>query len=85
MARTNRRARPVVRGRRRTTRALLPMAVRPGDRFTDEEGRWEVVTKPTVFRHGKACEATVRAAGGSGAEKSVTWPAHEKITVTRAR
>jgi hypothetical protein len=59
------------------------MDVRPGDRFTDAEGTWQVVTHPAAFRDGKACEATVRAVGEPAREKAVTWAAHEKLSITR--
>ena len=65
------------------TRRMLPMDLRVGDRFTDEEGDWEIVTHPVAYRDGKAFEATVRPVDHPGSDKGVTWPAHERVTIRR--
>ncbi len=36
-----------------TTRGTLPMQLQPGDRFSDEEGEWEVIARPWTTRGGK--------------------------------
>lgn len=64
-------------------RHVLPVDLHVGDRFTDEEGDWEIVGHPAVFREGKAVKGLVRRVGQPGSDKEVTWPAHEKLAVRR--
>lgn len=71
------------RGVRPRTVRVLPMEVRIGDRFTDADGEWSVVTRPAVFHEGHLLSATVRRVDRPGVEKSVRWPAHEKLRVRR--
>ena len=37
---------PAAQREKRAIRGTLPMQLQPGDRFTDEEGEWEIVTHP---------------------------------------
>jgi hypothetical protein len=39
-------------------RETLQMELQPGDRFTAEEGEWEIVTHPWTTRGGKLVHAT---------------------------
>ena len=43
------------------TVSVLPMDIQIGDRFTDEEGEWEVVSHPATLTAPRAC---VRALNG---------------------
>jgi hypothetical protein len=53
------------------TASILPMDIQIGDRFTDEEGEWEVVSHPATL-HG-AKRAYVRGSDGSNHQRrSVT-------------
>jgi hypothetical protein len=50
------------------------MEIQIGDRFTDEEGEWEVVSHPVT--HGaKSLRARVRRTEPPADERDVTWPA----------
>jgi hypothetical protein len=41
------------------TRGTLPMELQLGDRFTDEEGEWEIVSRPRTTNAGKLVHAAV--------------------------
>ena len=45
------------------TISLLPMEIQIGDRFTEGEFEWEVVTHPAAFQGGKSLRARIRRAG----------------------
>jgi hypothetical protein len=56
------------------TVSVLPMEIQVGDRFTDEEGEWEVVSHPAAL-HGS---------GGRNSQRqsaTVTWPAHVRVEI----
>ncbi len=59
------------------------MQLRVGDRFTDEEGEWEVVGRPSTASGEKAVQALVRRVGDPTGERPMIWPAHEKLTIRR--
>ena len=54
---------------------LLPMEIRIGDRFTEGEHEWEVVTHPSAFQGGKSLRARIRRFGVPESETEMTWPA----------
>jgi hypothetical protein len=60
------------------------MQLQPGDRFTDEEGEWEVVTRPWTTRGGKLVHATVQQPGDPSTKRDKNWGAHERVSVKRA-
>ncbi len=64
--------------------SVLPMQLRVGDRFEDEEGEWEVVGRPSTAGGGKAVQALVRRFGDPTSERPMIWPAHEQLTIRRA-
>ena len=46
--------------------AILPMQLQVGDRFTDEEGDWEVTGRPYTTREGEVVHVTIqRTSSGS--------------------
>ena len=45
------------------TMSQLPMEIRIGDRFTEREYEWEVVTHPAGFQGGKSLRARIRRPG----------------------
>ena len=63
--------------------SVLPMEVQIGDRLTDEEGEWEVVTHPAALHGGKTLRASVQRPGQPATEREVTWPAHVRLDVRR--
>jgi hypothetical protein len=63
---------------RAATVSVLPMEIQVGDRFSDEEGEWEVVSHPATL-HGAKSLARVRRTDKAGAERDVTWPAHVRV------
>jgi hypothetical protein len=65
------------------TVSILPMEIQVGDRFTDEEGEWEVVSQPATLHGAKSLRARVRRADQAGDERDVTWPAHVRVEVRR--
>jgi len=46
-----------------TTTPVLPMQLQIGDRFTDEEGEWEIATRPWTTHGGKMIHASVQTPG----------------------
>jgi hypothetical protein len=42
------------------TASMLPMEIRIGDRFTDHEFEWEVVTHPAALHGGKSLRASAQ-------------------------
>jgi hypothetical protein len=66
-----------------STVSILPMQLQLGDRYTDETGEWEVVSRPVSFRGGKGVRARVQVPGRPDTEREDTWDAHQRITVRR--
>jgi hypothetical protein len=65
------------------TVSLLPMDIQIGDRFTDEEGEWEVMSHPATLHGAKSLRARVRRTEPSATERDVTWPAHVRVQIRR--
>jgi hypothetical protein len=65
------------------THSLLPMEIQIGDRFTDEEGEWEVVSHPATLHGAKSLRARVRRVEQPATERDVTWPAHVTVDIRR--
>lgn len=51
---------------KKAPRPILPMQLQVGDRFTDEEGKREVISRPWVIRGGKMAHAMVQRDGDPG-------------------
>jgi hypothetical protein len=64
--------------------SILPMQLQVGDRYSDETGEWEVVSRPVSFRGGKSVRARVQVPRRPDTEREATWEAHQRITVRRA-
>jgi hypothetical protein len=64
---------------------MLPMEIQIGDRFTEHEFEWEVVTRPAILHGGKSLRARIQRPGLSESEREVTWPAHERVEIRRPR
>jgi hypothetical protein len=64
--------------------SILPREIQIGDRFTDEEGRWEVVSHPATLHGAKTLRAHVRRVDEPAIERDVTWPAHVRVEIRRA-
>jgi hypothetical protein len=65
------------------TPPLLPMEIRIGDRFMDQDLEWEVVTRPASLHGGKSLRATVQRPGLPESEREITWAAHERVNIRR--
>ena len=65
------------------TDSMLPMEIQVGDRFTDHEFEWEVVTHPAALHGGKSLRARIRRPGLPETERDMTWPAHVRIKISR--
>jgi hypothetical protein len=63
--------------------SILPVQLQVGDRYSDETGEWEVVSRPVSFRGGKSVRARVQVPGRPESEREDTWEAHQRITVRR--
>jgi hypothetical protein len=57
------------------------MQLRVGDRFTDETGEWEIVSRPYGTVGGKTIHARVRKVGELAVTEERTWSTYEKVTV----
>jgi len=64
---------------------LLPMEIQVGDRFTDQDFEWEVVTHPAALHGGKSLRARIRRPGLPETERDMTWPAHVRVEIRRDR
>jgi hypothetical protein len=62
---------------------LLPMEIQIGDRFTDHDFEWEVVTHPAALHGGKSLRARIRRPGLPETERDMTWPAHVRVEIRR--
>jgi len=65
------------------TVSVLPMDIQIGDRFTDEEGEWEVVSHAATLHGAKSLRARVRRTEPPADERDVTWPAHVRVEIRR--
>ena len=65
--------------------SLLPMEIHIGDRFTEGEYEWEVVTHPAAFQGGKSLRARIRRPGVPESETEMIWPAHVRVKVRRGQ
>jgi hypothetical protein len=63
--------------------SVLPMQLRVGDRFTDETGEWEIISRPYGTVGGKTVHARVRKVGEPAVTEERTWSAYEKVAVRR--
>ena len=68
---------------RTTSISILPMEIQIGDRFTDEEGEWVVMSHAAALHGAKSLRARVRRAEQPVDERDVTWPAHVRIEIQR--
>jgi hypothetical protein len=59
------------------------MDIQVGDRLTDEEGEWEVVSHPATLHRAKSLRARVQRPGQPATEREVTWPAHVRVEIRR--
>ncbi len=64
--------------------SVLPMQLHVGDRFTDETGEWEIISRPYGTVGGKSVHARVRKVGEQAVTEERTWSAYERVTVRRA-
>ena len=54
------------------------------DLIANEEGNWEVISRPVTYTHGHEVRARVKRLGESAATKTADWPADERLTIRRA-
>jgi hypothetical protein len=59
------------------------MEIQVGDRFTDAEFEWEVLTRPAVLHGAKSLRARIQRPGLPESEREITWPAHVRVVVRR--
>jgi hypothetical protein len=57
------------------------MQLQAGDRFTDEEGEWEVTNRPFTTRGGKVVHVAIQKPGEPASAREKTWGAHERLTI----
>jgi hypothetical protein len=67
------------------TASMLPMEIQIGDRFTDHDFEWEVVTHPGALHGGKSLRARIRRLGLPETERDMTWPAHVRVDIRRGQ
>ena len=63
--------------------AIFPEQLRIGDRFTNADGEWEVVSRPVTFKQGHEVRAKIQRPGDPGIAHEATWPAYERVKVRR--
>ena len=76
-------ANPETAKARDATLLLLPMEIQVGDRFTDHDFEWEVLTRPAALHGGKNLRARIRRPGLPETEREMTWQAHERVAIRR--
>jgi hypothetical protein len=67
------------------TVSILPMEIQVGDRFTDQDFEWEVLTHPAVLHGAKSLRARIRRPGLPESEREMTWPAHVRVEIRRGQ
>ena len=75
---------PVAQDADTATDSMLPMEIQVGDRFTDHEFEWEVVTHPAALHGGKSLRARIQRPGLPETEGDMTWPAHVRVDIRRS-
>jgi hypothetical protein len=75
----------VIPTKARTMSVSVMIPIQIGDRFTDPEGEWEVVSQPTRLHGAKSLRARVRRTEQRAAERDVTWPVHVRVDILRTR
>jgi hypothetical protein len=65
------------------TVSVLPMEIQVGDRFSDQDFEWEVVTRPEVLHGAKSLRARIQRPGLHESEREMTWPAHVRVEIRR--
>jgi hypothetical protein len=70
-------------GQGAATVSVLPMEIQVGDRFTDHDFEWEVLTHPAVLHGAKSLRARIQRPGLPESERDMTWPAHERVDIRR--
>jgi len=66
-----------------TTRGTLPVQLQLGDQCTDDEGEWEIATRPWTTHGGKIVHASVQKPGEPSTKRDKTWGAHERLAIRR--
>ena len=54
------------------------------DLIANEEGNWEVISRPITYTYGHEVRARVKRLGESAATKTADRPADERLTIRRA-
>jgi hypothetical protein len=52
--------------------SILPMEIQIGDRFTDHDFEWEVLTRPAALHGGKSLRARIQRPGVPETEREMT-------------
>jgi len=61
----------------------LPAQLRVGARFTNEDGEWEIASRPVTFNQGHEVRAHIQRPGNPATAKEAFWPAHERLAIRR--
>jgi hypothetical protein len=59
------------------------MELQIGDRFTDQDFEWEVLTRPETLHGAKRLRARIQRPGLPESEREMTWPAHQNVEIRR--
>jgi hypothetical protein len=59
------------------------MEIQVGDRFTDHDFEWEVVTRPEVLHGAKSLRARVQRPGLPESEREIPCLAHVRVKIRR--
>jgi hypothetical protein len=65
------------------TVSVLPIEIRIGDRITDHDFEWEVLTHPAVLHGAESLRPKIRRPGLPKSEWDMTWPAHVRVEIRR--
>jgi hypothetical protein len=64
---------------------MLPTEIQVGDRFTDQELEWEVLTSPAALHGGRVLRPRRRRPGLPESEQENTWPVDVIVDIRWAR
>src|SRR5712692_6696871 len=63
--------------------SVFPAQLRIGDRFTNDDGEWEIASRPVTYKQGHEVRARIQRPGEPPTEKEAFWPAYERLTIRR--
>ena len=64
---------------------VYPNQLHVGDRFTNDDGEWEVASRPVTFKQEHELRARIQRLGDPGASREMAWPMYERLAIRRPK